>query len=483
MPRVQFNDVTPPDKRSIRNIPIPNQNRRNKTEPLVDTNPQDLYGNKVSLNIEKAKPLIPPPPPIIVEDTTAPESPKNSFSPKTFFTKSTFSKPYKASYFHDDGTTHGGGKRRKVIFGGLSALVIASFILIMMTVFSSARVSITPKTENIAVSMTVEASSNSLSGDSVPYEIINFSKTKNMTVEASEEEMLERKASGKITIYNDFSKDPQRLIIRTRFESPEGLIYRIPESIVIPGKTASGPGSIEVEVFADESGEKYNIGKTDFTIPGFKNDSKRYNAFYAKSSREMTGGFVGKVKKIEEGLRKATLEKLDLELKSEIQREVSSQVASDLVLIEDSIWFTSKELPQEDSDDEAILTQEVSGFAIVLKKANLSKEITDEYIASSTEWQNIDVIINDFSSLKITHKPETVDKGAAINLTLEGGATATAVLNKEDISNTLKGVKRDQISEKMQMFLGIESVRASIRPAWKKAFPERSEKIFVDIEQ
>ena len=45
------------------------------------------------------------------------------------------------------------------------------------------------------------------------------------------------KSSGKIIVYNNFSSEPQRLIIRTRFESPEGLVYRIPESIVVPGKT------------------------------------------------------------------------------------------------------------------------------------------------------------------------------------------------------------------------------------------------------
>ena len=72
------------------------------------------------------------------------------------------------------------------------------------------------------------------------------------------EEAVEVKASGKIMVYNNFSSEPQRLIIRTRFETKEGLIYRIPESIVVPGKTVKmgweTPGSKEIGVFADEPG-------------------------------------------------------------------------------------------------------------------------------------------------------------------------------------------------------------------------------------
>ena len=98
------------------------------------------------------------------------------------------------------------------------------------------------------------------------------------------------------------SSDPQRLITRTRFQSPEGLIYRIAESAVVPGKTTKNgvdtPGSIEVTVFADEAGDKYNIKKTDFTIPGFKSDASRFKNIYARSSTDMTGGFVGKMKTI-----------------------------------------------------------------------------------------------------------------------------------------------------------------------------------------
>ena len=103
------------------------------------------------------------------------------------------------------------------------------------------------------------------------------------------------------------------------------MIYRIPESINVPGKTVKDgvetPGTIEVEVFADEAGEKYNIGKVDFTVPGFKNDPARYKGFYARSVTAMTGGFVGKMKTVLPEEKRSTLAQLDADIKTELQKE------------------------------------------------------------------------------------------------------------------------------------------------------------------
>ena len=80
---------------------------------------------------------------------------------------------------------------------------------------------------------------------------------------------IERRASGKIIVFNNYSTNSQRLIARTRFETLEGKIYRIRDAVVVPGISDKDgrktPGSIEVTVFADEPGEEYNIGYTDFT--------------------------------------------------------------------------------------------------------------------------------------------------------------------------------------------------------------------------
>lgn len=476
MPRVQFSDVVPPEKRSIRNIPIPNSARRTKapTEEDSSFNPVPIERKTES----RANG------PIIVEDTAPQKSAFKSGFPSSSTPATNFSKNRTENYYHEDSFPQN-KKGKKWLFGGLTIFAIVVFVFVMMTIFSSAKVSVTAKSQPINISMKIEAGPEMSGVSRVPYEIIKVSKTKSVSVEATEEEMLERKASGKITIYNNFSNDPQRLIIRTRFESPEGLIYRIPESVVVPGKTASGPGTIEVEVFADEPGEKYNIGKADFTIPGFKNDSARYKTFYAKSSVGMAGGFVGRVKKIDKATRENTLKTIDAELQAEIQKELSLQTPANLVMLQNSIFFESKELPQKDSGDTATLTKEATGYALMLNKDKLSKVITEKYLSTSSPtssaWQNIESTIEDFSSVK-TAGLNSTPNGEAMSLELQGDAIAKAKVDINLLSESLAGAKRSSISSIVDQFVGIESVKASIRPAWKRSFPDRADKIYVDIE-
>lgn len=133
------------------------------------------------------------------------------------------------------------------------------------------------------------------------------------------------KANGTLTIYNAYSSSPQQLVALTRFETPDGKIFKLDKQITVPGaKIVNGkiePSSIDATASASEAGEGYNIGPIEkWTIPGFKG-TPRYAGFYAVSVSGMTGGAVGErsvpsaedktngEKKVEGALR-ASLEKL-----------------------------------------------------------------------------------------------------------------------------------------------------------------------------
>lgn len=377
------------------------------------------------------------------------------------------------------------GIPKKIILGGIALVLIAGFIISMMTVFASATISLKPKTQNILVDTEIAASINKQAG-AVSYEVLKFSKSKTASVPASGEEAVELKASGKIIIYNNFSTEPQRLIVRTRFESPEGLIYRIPESVVIPGKTTKGgvetPGSVEVQVFADEAGDKYNIKKTDFTIPGFKNDSARFKGFYARSVDSMTGGFVGKKKVATPADRQTALSGIDTELKADLEKELQAKIPEDLILLQNSIVFTAKELPEEDGDSNIVLGKEMTAHVFMFNKKDLSDKIVTDYIASSSEWQGIKAKINDFSALAITELPTNLSSiPEKLNLQVRGQAAVSADLDTALIGQKLLGAPKSSAASLMDDFAGISSVTAIIRPVWKRSFPDNPTKIYVEV--
>ena len=176
----------------------------------------------------------------------------------------------------------------------LASVFIIILFLLSSFLFTGAQIVVFPKHEKVVVNGDFIASTDKALS-SLSYEIMTLELSQSRTVAATGREEVSLKASGKIVIYNDYNTAKQRLIRNTRFETPLGLIYRINESIVVPGQTVEGgktiPGSIEVTIYADEPGENYNIGLTDLTIPGFKG-APQFEHFYARSKSSLTGCFV-----------------------------------------------------------------------------------------------------------------------------------------------------------------------------------------------
>lgn len=464
MAKVQFSDVVPPDRRSIRNIPIPNSGKRKA--PVI-IKPEVAPIEKMDYVHE---PIETP----SVNDFVGPKNVKETKAYEYYYPK----EEKKSKIPNSDYNQEGRSNKKKFVFGGVAILAIGVFLVAMMTIFSSATVTVTPKTQALEVSMgilgTVDATE-----ESVRYEVIKVSKSQTASVPATGEESVKREAKGKIVIYNNFSAEPQRLIVRTRFESPEGLIYRIPESIMVPGKTATGPGSIEVEVVADEPGEKYNIKKTDFTVPGFKSDPERYKAFYARSVTDMNGGFVGKMKTVLPAEKQTALDKIESEVKSALEQELKSKVPDGLTFLSNSVIFESKEIPQIDESSSVVIGKEVTAYVVLLNSADLSNKIINQYSPNFPEWANTMASIQDFSQLQVTNKPGKIAAGDKINLEVVGKTSLVAEINTDLVGQRLVGVPRKEVTKLMDEFVGISSITVTIRPVWKQSFPENPLKIKV----
>lgn len=128
----------------------------------------------------------------------------------------------------------------------------------------------------------------------VPVRIVEKEETVTVTGEASGSSSGNgSKASGKILIYNSFGTDSQPLVATTRFQSADGKIFRLSKGITVPGASDRNgqrePGVVEADVVADSAGSDYNIGPSDFSIPGFVGSAKA-GKIYAKSKVSMSGG-------------------------------------------------------------------------------------------------------------------------------------------------------------------------------------------------
>ncbi len=188
-------------------------------------------------------------------------------------------------------------RRSRSRIGVWIAAVIALVILSgasLFILFPTTTITVVPRTQIISfdTSNPMTAYPQGAASGTLQYTVAAQTFEDSAVVAASGTEAAEEKASGNVTVYNDYSDQPVRLIKNTRFESA-GKIFRIPASVDVPGKTATGPGTIEVTVFADQTGPEYNVSAGDFTVPGLKSSPDMYAKVYAKSTAPMGGGFTG----------------------------------------------------------------------------------------------------------------------------------------------------------------------------------------------
>lgn len=209
-------------------------------------------------------------------------------------------------------------------------LAIGGFFLFGVSVYlilPKADVSISikkiPLKAQIPFAVSKNINSPNLASGIIPGQYFSLDKTGSKIIEGLP------KIGGVIEIYNAYSAAPQKLVANTRFETKDGKIFRIQNSVTIPGAKVSGgkliPSSIKTNVIADVMSDEYLIGPSYFTIPGFK-ETPKYAGFYAKSVESMViteNAFISKEE----------LEKNKNELKDRLAQELKSDI---LITLKDS---------------------------------------------------------------------------------------------------------------------------------------------------
>lgn len=365
---------------------------------------------------------------------------------------------------------------------GIWVIALVSLLVLIFGfsfIFSGVKIVVTPKQRTVLVDAEFNAYKNP-KVNQLGYEIMTVERDGSQDVTASGKEFVEEKASGKIIIYNNYNSSSQRLIKNTRFETPEGFIYRINESVTVPGqKTEAGkvvPGSIEVTVYADEEGEKYNIGLTDFTIPGFKGDP-RYDDFYARSKTEMTGGFVGEKKIISETDEEQARSKIQEDLKILLLNDVYSQKPEGFEIFEDGIFVTFTSLPNEEDGNRVLVKEKAILYGVLFEQKAFAQFIAQNTVAG---FEDEEVEITDPGTLTFNIlKKSDVEPWVEEEFTFKLGGKAHIVWSFE--SNSLKedlaGKAKGALETVLTGYPSIDEAEIVLRPFWRQTFPENIEDI------
>ncbi|MBI2036005.1 MAG: hypothetical protein HYT12_05000 [Candidatus Liptonbacteria bacterium] len=387
---------------------------------------------------------------------------------------------------------HGSSRRISYYRKGHWKKWLMVFAVVLIFAASAAYAAVVLPTANI--NLTLKQTPKSFNGQiraavgsgDIPLQVFSETKNVQLAFPASGKEKVARKAHGIISVCNAFSGNPQQLVATTRFETPQGIIFRLDKGMTVPGALIKdgkiAPQCVSATVSSDKAGIGYNIGPVPkWTVPGFKGSS-RYAGFYGMSEKPMSGGFVGEA---------AVPTRQDLDnAKAEARKKIEDIIVTAIevrapknltVLQSDSGFVITKETVITDTDDEGNFHYfiEARDERIAVRKSDMEdffvKQFEDELgrgakLASSTI---------DFTLKSKKTDVSGATKEAVFDVSAKGGFVGD--ISEESVRSKAAGKSEPELRD---VFAGgdIAGAKISFWPFWVKSVPKKLHKINVKID-
>ncbi len=469
-----------PGKRTIRNVELPTRGRssvsdekrevvRESARPKKQPPSEDEFARPVKLKQEATAQKEPIEPINVIEKVTQSKPPKPPFTPPSTTYKYEYEEPKR-------------GGKKFLLISVLVLLVVAGFGI--SSFFESATIKFTPEKQTKSLD-DVFTAKKEVSANALSFQTVTLPKEVEKTIDSSittVDKQVDVKAKGKIVIYN-MTSQVQKLIATTRFETPEGLVYRITGPVSVPAKQVVNgknvAGSIEAIVEADKPGDKYNIAMKDFTVPGFKGDPK-YTQIYGRSKTEMTGGFSG-IQKVISGDASLQAEKqMEAELKDSLSKAIITQIPSEFILYPDSLTYKFEPAQVTTSSNGAtIMKKKGIATGLIFNRALLAKTLAGKLLPD-TSGDAIKVSnLEDLSFAISSSTSFDATTSQSINFSLKGQPIFVWTLDENRLKSDLLGLSKTQAKAVIAKYPMIKEAWIETHPFWKQSIPLDSEKVTV----
>lgn len=367
---------------------------------------------------------------------------------------------------------------------GLALLVLAAIAFIA---FRPTSITVIPRSHTVIFDQTAQftaypvesAATNTL----LTFTIETLAFDDSQTVPARGIEHVEERASGTITIYNNYSTSPVNLIENTRFETPEGFVFRSPSAIVVPGKRGSTPGEISATVFAAETGAEYNVGPIDtFRLPGLESSPEMYQGVYASSNSSMNGGFSGERPVADPAAIEAAQAQIRSRLEEQARAAAEGRTTSATVAFIDLARMNFETLAPTPEGEGNMRLNERLRLELPTFPADSFAYLVGESVSAGVEEGAVELVPGEGFAARPTETTSSSFAASPLTFTLDGRAQLIWNVDTAALAQALAG--RDEVAFQaiVEGFPGIEEARARIEPFWKRSFPEDPTDMRISVE-
>lgn len=313
--------------------------------------------------------------------------------------------------------------------------------------------------------------------DEIGFGVIALSDEVQLPIEPQGTREVLRKAEGEITIFNEYSSEPQRLLPGTRFMSASGKIFLLGnEPVIIPGKVGNTPGSLNVRVYAADPGPEYNIDLTDFNLIGFQELglTEKYRGIYATSKEPMVGGYQGTEKFINEKDQQEIQRQLRDMLTNRLQQRLNLEKTDETLLIENT---------QDIKFDELKYSETVNGKFAVLGARIVSLIINIEdvkkYLKKSLDPENqlSSFVLFSHNDLRMVYRddiPFDLETDQSIIIEIKGSPLVQSIIDQDRLESELRNYPREDLTRYFEGKYNIDRAIVTVEPFWKKTLSDSS---------
>ena len=339
-----------------------------------------------------------------------------------------------------------------------------------------------PKTLPLVVSKDVKKAD--LVSSTVPGTIIEASADKEEKFSSTGKKTIGDKAHGTITIENHLDSNGHAFGAGTKLSS-SSKTFLTKEAVTVPGAGVSGgnivPGSIKVEIEAENPGAEYNVKAGRFTILGLS--ANQQEGVYGNATDAMTGGMSKEVQVVSSTDYNDAKNKLMTELAATVDADFAKKTKDQklldkAILKPEPVVTSSANIDGEAADFTMKVTykEQVMVFDITSVK-----DLLTEVLQTGAPADKMIGIPND-ESLGLAVDKTDYDKGV-LNLTANVAAKISPKIDTEKLRSAITGKSRSEAINYLQSQTGIQKAEVNLWPViWFKKLPVLESKVKVRIE-
>ncbi len=354
------------------------------------------------------------------------------------------------------------------------ALTLGTVALVLYVVLSRATVVVLSKQEEVKLDTVIDVARQPIEGE-IAGEVIELTDELTQTFPSTSVVKVDVPATGRVAIKSTLSR-AQTLVATTRLAAPDGRLYRIKKTVLVPAN-----GSVEVDVYADKVGAAGDIGDAAFEIPGLLPENRKY---FTVSTVSPIGGGVKDVRMVTKddvaSAAEVIKEKLTRDLTDKLvqkAKEGGAAVSGAIITPEILNQLTDEAIGSEAA--EFALTMKLKLTGVFYDNAMFQKVLAaklKELVPFDRQFQRVE----DQATTVAVEKTDPAAGQANLRVTAMGLSILSPAAPALDPAK-LTGVTVDAAKGYLEKIDGVASASVKVSPFWSGRLPNIAEHIKVEV--